>query len=47
MPPELGFGAEGLSLRGTEHVPRKTGTVPPNAELSYTLELILVSIPPS
>ena len=49
IPPELGFGQKGISLRGTEHVPDKEqqGDVPPNAVLEYTLELVRVSIPPS
>ena len=49
VPPELGFGEKGISLRGTEHVPDKEqqGDVPPNAVLEYTLELVRVSIPPS
>lgn len=47
VPPELGFGRNGTSLRPTEHVPGKSGEVPPNATLTYELELVRVSIPPS
>ena len=49
IPPQLGFGEKGISLRPTEHVPGKEqqGEVPANAELVYTLELLRVSIPPS
>jgi len=49
VPPSLGFGERGISLRGTEHVPDKqpTENVPPNATLEYTVELIRVSIAPS
>lgn len=47
IPPELGFGDKGLTLRPTEHVPEKQGAVPPGATLKYELELVRVSIPPS
>lgn len=47
IPPELGFGAQGLTLRPTEHVPEKAGVVPPGAQLTYELSLVRVSIPPS
>lgn len=47
IPPELGFGPNGATLRPTEHVPGKQGVVPPNAMLTYELELVRVSIPPS
>lgn len=49
IPPELGFGTQGVSLRGTTHVPDKEAQaeVPPNATLRYELELVRVSIPPS
>ena len=47
VPPQLGFGAEGITLRPTEHVPDKAGVVPPNATLEYELRLERVSIPPS
>lgn len=49
VPPSLGFGDRGISLRGTEHAPGKepAADVPPNATLQYELELLRVSIPPS
>ncbi|KAI7840548.1 hypothetical protein COHA_005703 [Chlorella ohadii] len=47
IPPELGFGNQGLTLRPTEHVPEKAGIVPPGATLEYELSLVRVSIPPS
>lgn len=49
VPPSLGFGDRGISLRGTEHAPGKepAADVPPNASLHYELELLRVSIPPS
>lgn len=47
IPPELGFGDRGLTLRPTEHVPEKQGVVPPGATLTYELSLVRVSIPPS
>lgn len=47
IPPELGFGDNGITLRATEHVPEKRGEVPPGATLEYELELVRVSIPPS
>ena len=47
IPPDLGFGASGATLRPTEHVPEKAGVVPPNATLEYELQLRQVSIPPS
>lgn len=47
VPPALGFGDRGLTLRPTEHVPEKQGVVPPDATLEYELELVRVSIPPS
>jgi FKBP-type peptidyl-prolyl cis-trans isomerase len=47
VPPELGFGERGLTLRPTEHVPEKLGVVPPGATLEYELSLVRVSIPPS
>lgn len=47
VPPALGFGENGTTLRPTEHEPGKQGVVPPNAELIYELELLRVSIPPS
>lgn len=47
IPPELGFGLGGTTMRPTEHVPGKSGVVPPGATLVYDLELVRVSIPPS
>jgi FKBP-type peptidyl-prolyl cis-trans isomerase len=47
IPPELGFGERGATLRPTVHVPGKEGTVPPNATLEYELSLLRVSIPPA
>lgn len=47
VPPELGFGGNGLTLRPTEHVPEKAGIVPSGATLTYELSLVRVSIPPS
>ena len=46
IPPELGF-VDGAVLRPTEHVPGKNGRIPPGATLTYELELVRVSIPPS
>ncbi|KAK9813233.1 hypothetical protein WJX72_011154 [[Myrmecia] bisecta] len=47
VPPEMGFGNDGFDLRPTGHVPGKSGAVPPGATLTYELELLRVSIPPS
>jgi FKBP-type peptidyl-prolyl cis-trans isomerase len=47
VPPDLGFGRNGTSLRPTEHVPGKAGEVAPGATLTYELELVRVSVPPS
>ena len=47
VPSDLGFGSNGTSLRPTEHVPGKTGEVAPEATLTYELELVRVSVPPS
>eukprot|EP00889_Picochlorum_renovo_P002735 jgi/Picre1/29765/NNA_005147.t1 len=47
VPSEYGFGEEGISLKPTLHVPEKQGIVPPGANLTYEVELIRVSIPPS
>ncbi len=47
VPASKGFGASGAVLRPTEHVPEKSGVIPPDAELEYDIELIRVSIPPS
>jgi FKBP-type peptidyl-prolyl cis-trans isomerase len=47
VPPALGFGERGFTLRPTEHVPGKGGAIPPRATLEYELELLRVSIPPS
>lgn len=47
VPSDLGFGSNGTSLRPTEHVPGKSGEVTPGATLTYELELVRVSVPPS
>eukprot|EP00798_Chlamydomonas_sp_ICE-L_P010605 gene10605-12275_t len=47
VPPELGFGEKGGSVRPTLHASDKAGIIPPNATLEYTLDLIRISIPPS
>lgn len=47
MPPAQGFGENGGSVSGTLHAPGKQGVIPKNATLTYDLELIRVSIPPS
>ncbi len=47
VPPELGFGERGATLRPTEHVPEKQGAIPAGAVLEYEIELLRVSIPPS
>lgn len=47
VPSDYGFGDEGISLKPTLHVPEKQGIVPPGANLTYEVELIRVSIPPS
>ena len=47
VPSAEGFGEAGGSLAGTLHVPSKQGNIPSDATLTYDLELIRVSIPPS
>eukprot|EP00891_Asterochloris_glomerata_P000357 jgi/Astpho2/357/e_gw1.00010.102.1_t len=47
VPPSEGFGDNGVTLKPTEHVPDKQGEVAPGATLTYELELVRVSIPPS
>lgn len=47
VPPASGFGSTGATLRPTEHVPEKRGDVPPNATLTYRLQVVSVSVPPS
>ncbi len=47
MPPSLGFGENGGSVAPTLHAPGKQGVIPSDAVLTYDLELIRVSIPPS
>ena len=47
VPASLGFGSQGKLLRPTEHVPEKQGSVPPDADLEYELELVRVSVPPT
>lgn len=46
VPPELGFGSEGVVLFPEETDPTKQGNIPPNSTLIYELELLRVSIPP-
>ena len=46
-PGPLAFGDQGSVLRPTEHVPEKQGIIPGGVELTYELELVRVSIPPS
>ena len=47
VPATSGFGEAGATLRPTEHVPDKRGEVPPGAALTYHLEVLSVSVPPS
>ena len=47
LPASRGFGAQGVTLRPTRHVGEKDGTVGPNEDLEYVLEVVRVSIPPS
>ncbi|DBB17772.1 hypothetical protein WJX82_010927 [Trebouxia sp. C0006] len=47
VPPSLGFGENGGSVAPTLHAPGKQGVIPRDALLTYDLELIRVSIPPS
>ncbi|DBA87837.1 hypothetical protein WJX77_012294 [Trebouxia sp. C0004] len=47
VPPSLGFGENGGSVAPTLHAPGKQGVIPHDAVLTYDLELIRVSIPPS
>ena len=47
VPAQAGFGSRGAVLRSTEHVPEKQGSIPPDAELEYELELVRVSVPPT
>lgn len=47
VPPALGFGERGAVLRPTEHVPDKQGVIPGGATLTYDIELLRVSVPPS
>ena len=47
VPPALGFGESGGSVAPTLHAPGKQGVIPRDATLTYDLELIRVSIPPS
>ena len=47
VPNQYGFGDQGTSLKPSRHVPDKEAIVPPGADLSYELELVRVSIPPS
>jgi FKBP-type peptidyl-prolyl cis-trans isomerase len=45
VPPSKGFGA-GTVLKPTNHVPDKSGVIPPDAVLEYDLDLLRVSITP-
>lgn len=47
IPPELGFGSDGVTLFPDEKDPKKQGMVPPNATLIIDVELERVSVPPS
>ena len=47
VPPALGFGKQGGTIKGTLHAPGKQGEIPSDATLQYELEVIRVSIPPS
>lgn len=47
IPPQYGFGENGIALKPTLHVPEKQGVVSPGALLEYDMELVRVSIPPS
>ena len=47
VPPAQGFGDKGGQIAATLHAPGKQGVIPKDAILTYDLELIRVSIPPS
>lgn len=47
VPPAQGFGEKGGQIAATLHAPGKQGVIPKDATLTYDLELIRVSIPPS
>ena len=47
VPAAQGFGEKGGQIAATLHAPGKQGVIPENATLTYDLELIRVSIPPS
>jgi FKBP-type peptidyl-prolyl cis-trans isomerase len=47
VPSEYGFGEQGTSLKPSRHVPEKNGSIGPNVDLEYDVELVRVSIPPS
>ncbi|KAL3141017.1 hypothetical protein ABBQ32_005532 [Trebouxia sp. C0010 RCD-2024] len=47
VPAAQGFGEKGGQIAATLHAPSKQGVIPENATLTYDLELIRVSIPPS
>ncbi|KAL3153078.1 hypothetical protein ABBQ38_012098 [Trebouxia sp. C0009 RCD-2024] len=47
VPAAQGFGDKGGQIAATLHAPNKQGVIPENATLTYDLEVIRVSIPPS
>lgn len=47
VPSAQGFGEKGGQVAATLHAPGKQGVIPENATLSYELELLKISIPPS
>lgn len=47
VPAEAGFGDVAYSIRNTRHAGDKGAVIPASSTLSYELELVRVSIPPS
>ena len=47
VPAAQGFGEKGGQVAASLHAPDKQGVIPKDATLTYDLELIRVSIPPS
>lgn len=47
VPPDAGFGDVAYTIRNTRHAGDKGAVVPASSTLSYEVELVRVSIPPS
>eukprot|EP00892_Ulva_mutabilis_P000840 jgi/Ulvmu1/10757/UM068_0047.1 len=47
VPPAAGFGEAAYAIRSTRHAGDKEAVIPPASTLTYELELVRVSIPPS